>query len=396
MNKNFIIGILAGLLIMSSLWGQIETRSNKDLKKEKVVLQKQLSQVEASTVSSGEELRKTTAELNKFQVEFNKSNTLHEKLKKDLTEKDAALAALQAENQQLIEKQKKLVQNNSKQEVALTEKNTALAKKDTVLTTLQEARKQLVQDNKKHESALVEAVGKIKALHKQLKEQQVCAIGKEEALHKQLKKQQAVSADKEDVLQKQLKKQLEEQQAVAAKKVNALQKQLKEQQANAAGNVEVLQKQMKEQQVVAAGKVDASQKQLKEQQHKFATQAQAAEQKKVEDSKKMLEKLREAEGVIRQLQQERAAAANETESLRAQVIGFEKVVEERNTKIFEFNNDLNDCKVNTKVLISKIADQENAEHGLQEKMRFMVKNLVQQQNDAAEENQAAQNQAEQQ
>ncbi|WP_339134419.1 MAG: hypothetical protein WGN25_15325 [Candidatus Electrothrix sp. GW3-4] len=83
----------------------------------------------------------------------------------------------------------------------------------------------------------------------------------------------------------------------------------------------------------------------------------------------------ETEARIAQLQKKEGEAATEVESLSAQVIGFEKVVEERNAALAELGSELDACKVNTKVLLSKISEQENAQQGMEEKMRLMVQNL---------------------
>lgn len=83
----------------------------------------------------------------------------------------------------------------------------------------------------------------------------------------------------------------------------------------------------------------------------------------------------QAEAQIAQLQKKQNETSTETESLRAQVIGFEKVVEERNANLAEVGSDLQACKVNTKVLLSKITEQENAQQGMEEKMHLMVQDL---------------------
>ncbi|RWX47670.1 hypothetical protein H206_06104 [Candidatus Electrothrix aarhusensis] len=36
---------------------------------------------------------------------------------------------------------------------------------------------------------------------------------------------------------------------------------------------------------------------------------------------------------------------------------------------------MHDCKVNTKILLSKITEQENTQQGMQEKMHMMVQDL---------------------
>jgi chromosome segregation ATPase len=83
----------------------------------------------------------------------------------------------------------------------------------------------------------------------------------------------------------------------------------------------------------------------------------------------------QTEARIAQLQAKQDEVMTEAESLQAQVIGFEKVVEERNAALAELESDLHACKVNTKVLISKITEQENTQLGMEEKMRLMVQDF---------------------
>ncbi|WPD24095.1 MAG: hypothetical protein SD837_05950 [Candidatus Electrothrix scaldis] len=100
----------------------------------------------------------------------------------------------------------------------------------------------------------------------------------------------------------------------------------------------------------------------------------------------------EASSQLVQLQQQQEEAATELESLRAQVIGFEKVVEERNAALTEVNSDLDACEVNTKVLLGKITEQEDTQLGMEEQMRNIVENLSK---DAAQEESPAPEQEEQ-
>ena len=96
---------------------------------------------------------------------------------------------------------------------------------------------------------------------------------------------------------------------------------------------------------------------------------------KAQAEKKQAELKAQAEARIAQLWKKQNEATTEAESLQAQVIGFEKVVEERNAALAEIGNELHDCKVNTKVLLSKITEQENTQQGMQEKMHLMVQDL---------------------
>jgi len=107
---------------------------------------------------------------------------------------------------------------------------------------------------------------------------------------------------------------------------------------------------------------------------KAQTEARTAKMKAQTEARTAKMKAR-TEAQIAQLRKKQNEAATENESLRAQVIGFEKVVEERNAALAEVDSDLQSCKVNTKVLLSKITEQENAQQGMAEKMHLMVQDL---------------------
>ncbi|MCI5227268.1 MAG: hypothetical protein D3918_11595, partial [Candidatus Electrothrix sp. AX2] len=92
---------------------------------------------------------------------------------------------------------------------------------------------------------------------------------------------------------------------------------------------------------------------------------------------------KQAQVKIFQLQKEQNQIMTEAESLRAQVIGFEKVVEERNTALSAMGSELQACKVNTKVLLGKISEQENTHQGMEQTIRLMVQDLSQEAEDAS-------------
>jgi chromosome segregation ATPase len=74
--------------------------------------------------------------------------------------------------------------------------------------------------------------------------------------------------------------------------------------------------------------------------------------------------------------EEQAKAAAEFESLRAQVIGLGKIVEEKNAALAKTNKELNNWKVNMNVLLARIADQQDALQKQQEQNRNLVKELA--------------------
>ncbi len=65
MNKNLVIGILAAMLVLGSLWGQVGNKSKKVLKKEKEAVVAQLSQVQAETAKGHDAFLAKTAKLEK-------------------------------------------------------------------------------------------------------------------------------------------------------------------------------------------------------------------------------------------------------------------------------------------------------------------------------------------
>lgn len=120
-----------------------------------------------------------------------------------------------------------------------------------------------------------------------------------------------------------------------------------------------LQRQLAQQQAV-----------LEEQEQKLASAAKVIEReqeqaKNFQDAKVKLDealaKLQNAEGRIAQLQEKQDAAAAEAEALRAQVIGLEKMVEERGAAFAGAAKELENCRLNSTILIAKIAEQSKQE-----------------------------------
>ena len=72
MNKNQVIGILAALLVLASLWGQIGNRTKKAIKWEKKAVEAQLLQVETEAAATHDALLLKTAQLQKS-LQFTKS-----------------------------------------------------------------------------------------------------------------------------------------------------------------------------------------------------------------------------------------------------------------------------------------------------------------------------------
>jgi chromosome segregation ATPase len=66
----------------------------------------------------------------------------------------------------------------------------------------------------------------------------------------------------------------------------------------------------------------------------------------------------------------------EYESTRAQVIGLEKIIEEKNATIEETSKELDNWKVNMDVLLSRITEQQDGLQELQNENRELLKELA--------------------
>lgn len=79
---------------------------------------------------------------------------------------------------------------------------------------------------------------------------------------------------------------------------------------------------------------------------------------KLADQEKLQAEQDELEAAAKQLEEERNKILAEAETLRAQVIGLERIIEERTAALDKAGKELESCKINTSVLIAKIVEQE--------------------------------------
>ncbi len=84
----------------------------------------------------------------------------------------------------------------------------------------------------------------------------------------------------------------------------------------------------------------------------------AACEGKNKDCNQMRAAVDELDAANRQLEEERNKVLAEAETLRAQVIGLEKIVEERSATLAKTGKDLENCKLNNEILIGQIAQQQ--------------------------------------
>lgn len=187
----------------------------------------------------------------------------------------------------------------------------------------------------------------------------------------------ALKAEKEKMLAA-LK--TEQEQAAAALKAELAQKlaALKADRDKAAAAAETAKKELaaacEAKTKAQAGQLAAAQQQLaqqqallEEQERKLTSAAAVIKQEqqqvndcaaKLADQKKLQADLDELEAAAKQLEEERNKILNEAETLRAQVIGLERIVEERTAALEKTIKELESCKINTSVLIAKIAELE--------------------------------------
>lgn len=106
---------------------------------------------------------------------------------------------------------------------------------------------------------------------------------------------------------------------------------------------------------------------LEQQEQKLASAAKVIEreQERVKQSEAVKaqadEALAKLQGQNAKIQEKQNAASAEAESLRAQVIGLEKMVEERGAAFSAAAKELENCRLNSNILIAKIAEQAKQE-----------------------------------
>jgi len=77
-----------------------------------------------------------------------------------------------------------------------------------------------------------------------------------------------------------------------------------------------------------------------------------------------------------QVEREQAAVTRKLETAQAQIIGLEKIIEEKNAVIEEISRTLDRVKINMDVLLNKIADQQDGLQEVQEENRELIKELA--------------------
>ncbi|HHL32883.1 MAG TPA: hypothetical protein ENJ30_00800 [Desulfobulbaceae bacterium] len=344
--KNITIGVLAGLVILGSLWGSVGNRNSKVLRQELEDMKAKLASVQVVSSRSHEAVLTKTAALQKelqqceTQVEKARNELItlrkaNKSLEARLSERDAAVQKLKAQAKQLVAQKQQLA---AQAQGAASRQLTALQKKAGALqariVTLQNALKGKDQQIAKMQQAMAS---------------QLAALKKENgSLKAGLKKLSAQAAKKVSATQ--------------TAQVTALQKKITELQA------EIKQKDTQISELQAA---------MKKMQTAMATMKQSA-------TTKVAPKEQQEPTVVVVEEADRssddAAAAGggcaELEKAKAQIIGLEKMVEEKNATIEEISRELDRVKINMDVLLAKISDQQDALQEVQVENSELVKELA--------------------
>jgi chromosome segregation ATPase len=316
--KNIIIAVLAGLVILGSLWGSVGNRNSKVLRHELEQAEKNVASVEVVNSRSHDAVLTKTAELQKVlqlkdeqltraRKELVSLRKANKSLEARLSERDAAVQKLVAQKDKLAAKTKSAASAN----LAVLQKkmaglNNSLKQKDEQIANAQrEAGKQVADLQKK--------IATLKSDFKQKNEQLV------------QEKSDAASA----------------QAASLQKKIANLQEELKQ----------------KDEQIANLHKA-----MCKLTHPVVKKEAGAVPQEPVAGAEKA--------------QQDRTNGGSDLEAAKAQIVGLVKIVEEKNANIEEISRELDRVKINMDVLLSKISEQQDALQEVEEENSELVKELT--------------------
>ena len=298
--KNIIIAVLAGLVLIGSLWGSVGNRNAKILRQEVAELKARLASVQDVSSQSHDAVLTKTAEVQKvLQVKEEQLNKALEELvalRKANKSLEAKLSA--PENVRLDELQERMQR--------------LLAKMDELEKTLKAKDELIAKIKAEAASRIAELEAQVAALQAELEKAKAQA-------GQNAGEVAAAPADSE---------------AAAA---------IKELQAQLAG---------KEQQI------EALRQALKKQEQEGVAQAQTLISGQAKEG------------------QDTPVDENELNKAKAQIYGLEKIVEEKNAAVEELSRELDRVKINMDVLLSKIADQQDALQEVQEENGELVKELA--------------------
>jgi chromosome segregation ATPase len=325
MNKNMVIGILAVMLVIASLWGQIGNKSHTEAKRQIEELSARVTQANNETRQGRDVLSMKTDKLQK---------------------------SFQVKSQQLVKARQELVRLRKASKAF----EARISEKDAAVATLTQEKNDLAGQVDNLKKILAAAKGsdqELTSLQKQLADLQVAFKDKDQQLT-------ATTQALEE-----MKAALKEQSSSVDKRtenVDALQAKLNEAQAT----IRNLQAELQESTIP-----------VQELQEKLA-QAETANQElqgRLQDSEAALQGLQDKAAAAETIA-DQSAIARENESLAAQIVGLEKIIEDKNATIEETSKELDRWKVNMDVLLTRIAEQQDTLQELRDENRGLVKELA--------------------
>lgn len=194
-------------------------------------------------------------------------------------------------------------------------------------------------------SSLKTEISKERDAKKQAAEQLKTAQEKLNGLNKEKAAAEKKAAELEAALTA-----LQQEKENALKAAETVNNSLSAEQGQQIARLEELEQQIVQQQAVLEDqgqKLDSAAKVIEqEQQLVKSCSERTAEQDRAQD---------ELEAAGQQLEEERNKVLTEAETLRAQVIGLEKIVEERSASLAKADKELENCKLNNEILIGQIS-----------------------------------------
>ncbi|RUM37162.1 MAG: hypothetical protein DSY58_04275 [Desulfobulbus sp.] len=325
MNKNLVIGILAAMLVLASLWGQINNKTKKALQ-----YQMAHSQHSQSVKTNGEAHNAGHAVKAVHTVK-----AVHKETHVDVG--PVVSAAEVAESKKMLEVTEAQLAGLREKFAKRTQEANSLtvkiAEKEAVISALTEEKKRLSSELAQLKKA-IKSSQETDNQHIGAFRQQLAGVTK--AL--KAKEQQFIAAQNEC--------------KAAAKHSAEIIKELEQKVSASDASVKELQ-----------AKLESSDAMVKDLQTKVEA-AEAANAQLLDESK----------------------VASDYEVARAQVVGLEKIIEEKNAAIEETGRELDRLKVNMDVLLSRIADQQDALQEVSDENRELVQELARKNKELADAN----------
>jgi len=339
--KNITIAVLAGLVIIGSLWGSVGNRNSKVLRQQLEEMKAQLASVQAVSSQSHDAVLTKTAKLQKVlqqkEVWLTKARNELISLRKANKSLEAKLSECNAAGQKLLARENRQaagIQGAVKAQLAALHKKAGSLQARIV--TLQNALKG-------KDSQLAEMTKQATAAA-----QQIAVLKKENAaLKAEMNKISEQVAGKAG--------------AAATAKVAALQK-----------NIADLQQQIKQKDMQIA-QLQAAMKKMQAATAAMEKSAKATREVQKEQPEPTVVVVKEED---RNQDQGDNGGCLELEKAKAQILGLEKIVEEKNAAVEELSQELDRVKINMDVLLSKIADQQDSLQEVQEENGELVKELA--------------------